>query len=115
MKKLKPFKGHVVLKPLSEDFQQGKSNIIIPDTGNEKPILAEVIEVSEGIYNYRTDTLIPLEVKKGDIVIVPKMGAVVVTVDREDYYICQADQLAAGLIEESSIKDLLEETSKSFI
>ena len=94
MKRLKPLNDQVVLKPVTEENKK-VGNIIIPDMGHEKPILAEVVEVGEGIYNYRTDKLIPHQVKKGDIVVIPKMGATVVSLDYEDYYICPAQQLLA--------------------
>lgn len=98
MKKLVPKKGHVILKPIAEGERQS-GRIIIPDIGNEKPILAEVIEVSEGSYNWRTDKIIPLETKVGEIVIVPKMGALVITIENQEYYICQADQLSVYIID----------------
>lgn len=121
MKKLKPNRGHVILKPLQEGEQMYNSRIILPDLGNEKPELATVIEVSDGTYNYRTDKLVPLEVKIGDVVIVPKMGATKISVESEEYYIAQADQISANLIEEikvelkMDVKDLLNDTRENII
>lgn len=95
-KKLKPLNDQIILKPISEE--EGRyGRIIIPDMGNEKPILAEVVRVGEGIYNYHTDIVIPHSVKKGDIVVIPKMGAVTVSLDNEEYYVCQAQQLIATI------------------
>ncbi len=100
MQKFKPLNDQVVLKPLSTS-QAKVGNIIIPDMGHEKPITAEVIEVSKGIFNYHTGELMPHQVKPGDIVVIPKMGAQVVPMDGEEYYICQANQLLAIIIEEN--------------
>lgn len=99
MQKFRPLNDQVVLKPLSAS-QSKIGNIIIPDMGHEKPITAEVIEVSKGIFNWNTGELMPHQVKPGDIVIIPKMGAQVVSLNGEDYYICQANQLLAAIIEE---------------
>lgn len=97
-KRLEPLNDQVVLKPLSQE-QQKVGNIIIPDMGHDKPIFAEVIETSPGIYNWHTGQVVPHQVKKGDIVVIPKMGAQVVSIENEDYYICQAQQLLSKVIE----------------
>ena len=99
MQKFKPLNDQVVLKPISTS-QSKIGNIIIPDMGHEKPIIAEVIEVSKGVFNWNTGELMPHQVKQGDIVVIPKMGAQVVSLNGEDYYICQANQLLTAIIEE---------------
>jgi chaperonin GroES len=98
MKKLKPLNDQIILKPI-EETENKVGNIIIPDSGREKPELAEVIEVSEGIYNYHTDKWITHQVKKGDIVVIPKMGVQKIDIDGQEYYICQANQLMAKIEE----------------
>lgn len=97
MSKLKPIHGHVVLRPIEEEELMAGS-IIIPDMGREKPEMAEVIEVSQ-IFNFNTDNLVPLEVKVGDKVLIPKMGAQTITLEGEEYYITQQNQIIAILEE----------------
>jgi len=84
MSKLKPVNGNVILRPIEEEELMA-GNIIIPDIGKERPEMAEVIAISQ-MYNYNTDTLVPLEVKVGDKVLIPKMGAQTITLDGEEYY-----------------------------
>jgi len=84
MSKLKPVNGNVILRPIEEEELMA-GNIIIPDMGKERPEMAEVIAISQ-MYNYNTDTLVPLEVKVGDKVLIPKMGAQTITLDGEEYY-----------------------------
>jgi len=95
MNKLKPVHGHVVLKPIEEEELMA-GNIVIPDMGKEKPEMAEVIAISP-IFNFNTDKEVPLFIKVGDKVLIPKMGAQTVTVEGEDYYITQQNSIIAIL------------------
>ena len=97
MSKLKPTSGHVVLRPIEEEELMA-GNIIIPDMGREKPEMAEVIAVTP-IFNFNTDTIVPLDVKVGDKVLIPKMGAQTITLEGEEYYITQLSQIIAILEE----------------
>jgi chaperonin GroES len=97
MSKLKPIGGHVVLRPIEEEELMA-GNIIIPDMGREKPEMAEVISISQQ-FNFNTDNLVPLEVKVGDKVLIPKMGAQTITLEGEEYYIAQQNQIVAILEE----------------
>lgn len=96
-KRLRPLNDQIVLKPIDEE-QTG--NIIIPDTGQEKPVLALVVNIGVGIYNFHKGEWVPHQVKVGDIVVLPKIGVQVVSLNREEYYICQANQLLAVIEEE---------------
>lgn len=95
MSKLKPTSGHVVLRPIEEEELMA-GNIIIPDMGREKPEMAEVIAASP-IFNFNTDTIVPMDVKVGDKVLIPKMGAQSITLEGEEYYITQLSQIIAIL------------------
>jgi len=97
MSKLIPIHGHVVLKPI-EESELMAGNIVIPDMGREKPEMALVIAVASQ-YNYNLGTVVPLEVKVGDKVLIPKMGAQTITLEGEDYYITQQNQIIAILEE----------------
>lgn len=89
---------HAVVKPLDKSKLK-YGNIILPDIGNEKVELGEVIDPGIGIYNYHTDKLIPTNLKVGDIIIIPKMGAQMITLSGVDYCVCQLNQLGLAIEE----------------
>jgi len=92
-----PLHDRVIVKPI-EDYERtyGSSNIIVPDLGQERPTVGEVIGVGPG----RTSefgTFIKMSCKIGDIVIVPKIGTIRFTHRGEEYYITQDKEIIAIL------------------
>ena len=87
MKSIKPVNGHIVLKQL-EESEQMVGNIFLPDLGKEKSLIAEVVDVSS-TFNFHQGTFKESEVKVGDLVIVPRMGSQIISVDNEDYIVCK--------------------------
>ena len=87
MKTIKPVNGHIVLKQVEESDQM-VGNIFLPDLGKEKSLIVEVLSVSE-TFNYHQNTYKSTEVSEGDLVIVPRMGSQIMSVDGEDYIICK--------------------------
>ena len=85
-----PLQDKVVIKPLEQSGQMA-GNILIPDMGKERPEMGEVVGVGEGVYEF--GHFIPTTAKNGDIVIIPKFGTTVVSVDGEDYYICREKEI----------------------
>jgi len=81
-----------------EQAEIKKGGIIIPDTAKEKPQEGRVIAVGKG---KRDDEgkLIPLDVKKGDKVLLPKYGGTEVKIDDVDYQLVREDDIL-GVIEE---------------
>ena len=73
----------VVILPKNEE-EQMYGNIIVPDAGQEKPEIGEVLAVGPGRVS-NNGTLIENKLKKGNTVIVPKFGAQVVVVENETY------------------------------
>ena len=69
--KISPLYDRVLLKRIEEQ-EVRKSGIIIPDTAKEKPQEAEVIAAGKGRVN-DDGKVIPLEVKKGDKVLIGKV------------------------------------------
>lgn len=86
-KTIKPVNGHIVLKQVDESEQMAGS-IYLPDMGKEKPLIAEVIDVSE-TFNYHQNTYKSVEVSVGDMVIVPRMGSQIISIDNEDFIVCR--------------------------
>lgn len=113
-------KNNVIIKQIEAD-EKMYGNILIPDTGKEKPLMGEVLSVGPGIISFQTGTRIPLETSVGDIVFFPSFGGTRITYLGEEYIVCKEDDLLADLKEEKkievnqeAIKEILAETEKSF-
>jgi chaperonin GroES len=91
--KVTPLYDRVLLKRL-EEREIKKGGIIIPDTAKEKPQQAEVIAVGKGRVN-EDGKLIPLEVKKGDKVLIGKYAGSEVTIDDVEYVILPEHEILA--------------------
>lgn len=87
MSKLKPLNGYLILKPVEEQ-EQTYGNIVIPDLGKERPEIGEVLAVSS-TYNYHSDKWVDSQIKVGQQVLIPKLGAARITVEGEEYFICK--------------------------
>ncbi len=92
--KVVPLYDRVLLRR-QEEQEVKKSGIIIPDTAKEKPLEAEVVEVGKG--RIEGDKVIPLEVKKGDKVLIGKFGGTEVTIDGEELVIVREDEILAKI------------------
>jgi chaperonin GroES len=91
--KVTPLYDRVLLKRLEE--QEGKKGgIIIPDTAKEKPQEAEVIAVGKGRVA-EDGKLIPLEVKKGDKVLIGKYAGTEVNIDGVEHVILREEEILA--------------------
>ena len=84
---IKPVNGTIIIKPIDET-EQTVGNIILPDLGKEKSLIAEVVDVSS-TFNFHTDSYKSPEMKVGDLVLVPRMGSQVISVDGEDFIVCK--------------------------
>jgi len=91
--KLKPLGDRVLVEPVEEQ-EVKKGGIIIPDTAKEKPTEARVVAL--GTRRKADDgKAVPLEVKKGDIVLTSKYGGTDVKVDGKEYKILNSDDILA--------------------
>ena len=82
---ISPLGDKIVILP-QEEGEQKYGNIIVPDTGQEKPEIGKVLAVGPG--RISTDgTLIPNRLEVGAMVMVPKFGAQVVVIENETYII----------------------------
>jgi len=70
--KIKPLGERVLVEPLTEG-EVNKGGIIIPDSAKEKPQEGKVIAVGTGKIDEHGKK-VPFNVKKGDIVLMPKYG-----------------------------------------
>ena len=85
MSKLESRGGSIILKQLEEN-EMKVGNIIIPDVGHEKSPVAEIIAVSD-VFNWHRGEFVPSDLKVGQKVVIPPMGAQKLTLDNVDYLI----------------------------
>ncbi|MFH1566979.1 MAG: co-chaperone GroES [Gemmatimonadota bacterium] len=91
--KIQPLADRVLVKRLDQQQEQKIGGIIIPDTAKEKPQEAEVVAVGPG----RMDEgkRVPLEVKKGDKVLIGKYSGTEVKLDGEEHLILREEEILA--------------------
>ena len=89
--KFRPLHDRVVVKRVEEDTKT-KGGIIIPDTGQEKPMQGEVIAVGPGGRD-EAGKLTPLDVKKGDRVLFGKWSGTEVKIDGTEYLIMKESDI----------------------
>ena len=93
--KVIPLHDRVLLKRLEEQ-ESKKGGIIIPDTAKEKPLEAEVIEVGKGRVT-EDGKVVPLEVKKGDKVLIGKFSGTEVTISDVEHVIVREEEILAKI------------------
>ena len=91
--KIKPLGERVLVEPIKED-EVSKGGIIIPDSAKEKPQEGKIIAVGPGKID-DNGKLLPFNVKKGDIVLMPKYGGTEVKIDGKEYQIMREDDILA--------------------
>ena len=83
----------VIVKPVdSEETSYG--GIIVPDLGNEKNKLGEVVAVGKGYYS-ATGTFIPTMLSVGDTVVLPTMGFSKMEYEGQEYWLGPENQVLA--------------------
>jgi len=90
---LKPLKDRVVLK-MVEAEETTKSGIILSSGSQEKPQIAEVVEVGPG-KETEDGKLLKMNVKKGDKVVASKYAGTEITYEGEKYIIVSQDDILA--------------------
>lgn len=89
---IKPLGSRVLIK-MKEGEETTKSGIILTQAAQEKPQIAEVIEVGSGdIIDGKPEAMI---VKKGDNVIVSKYSGTEVKYEGEEYIIIKQNDILA--------------------
>lgn len=100
MSKVVALHDKVVLKKVEEE-QQVVGGIIVPDMGREKSNCYEVIDHGPGMYNPHLGNYYPMEVKVGDLVIVPKAVINQVIVDGIEYFVCREVEILTVIKDDS--------------
>lgn len=93
MSKIKPLFDYVLIEPQDSETTL-PSGIVIPDTAKEKPQEGKVVAVGTGKKS-ENGTLIPLEIKVGDIVMYKKWGGTEVKIDGKEHLLVKEEDLLA--------------------
>jgi chaperonin GroES len=94
--KVQPLADRILVKRI-EEKETKKGGIIIPDTAKEKPQQAEVVGVGVGRLN-EEGKRIPLEVKKGDRILMGKYSGTEVKIEGEEYVIMREEDVLAIVV-----------------
>ena len=92
---IKPLSDHILVEPIREEKKKG--GIILPDTvEKERSEKGKVIAVGPGKLD-KDGKRIPLDVKKGDVVLFTKYSPNEVKVDGKEYLVIREDDILAIL------------------
>ncbi|KKR02476.1 MAG: 10 kDa chaperonin [Candidatus Yanofskybacteria bacterium GW2011_GWA1_39_13] len=92
MTKITPLSDHVLIEPLREEKKKG--GIILPETiEKEKQEKGKVVAVGSG--KIKDGKRVPMEVKKGDVVLFTKYGPNEIKVDGKEYLIAREEDILA--------------------
>ncbi len=94
--KLRPLQDRILVQRVEEE-QTTKGGIIIPDTAKEKPAEGKVVAVGNGKVG-DDGKRIPLEVKKGDLILFGKYSGTEVKIEGEEQLIMREEDVL-GIIE----------------
>ncbi len=95
--KIRPLQDRVIVKRLDDEDEKTKGGIIIPDTAKEKPQRGKIIAVGKGKQN-DDGKVVPLDVKKGDVILFGKYAGSEIKIDGEEHLIMREDDIL-GVIE----------------
>ena len=92
MVKITPLSDHVLIEPLREEKKKG--GIILPETvDKERQERGKVVAV--GLGKLKDGKRIPLEIKKGDVVLFTKYGPNEIKIDGKEYLIAKEEDILA--------------------
>jgi chaperonin GroES len=89
-----PLEDRVVIMP-SEESEEMRGGLYIPDTAKEKPTQGEIVAVGPG--RFEKGERVPMDLKVGDKVIYGKYSGTPFTIDGEEVMILKASDVLAKL------------------
>jgi chaperonin GroES len=92
--KVTPLEDRVVVMP-SDDAEEMRGGLYIPDTAKEKPTQGEVIAVGPG--RYEKGNRVPMDLKVGDKVIYGKYSGTPFTIEGQEVMIIKASDVLAKI------------------
>jgi len=91
---IKPLADHILIEPISLE-EKTKTGILLPETAEkEKPEKGKIIAVGPG-KKTSAGKIIPLSVKKGDIVLFTKYGPNEIKINDKEYLIAKEEDILA--------------------
>ena len=92
----RPLGPRIVVERVEHE-QKTSGGIIIPDTAQEKPTQGRVMAVGPG---HRDDkgTIVPLEVKEGDLILFKKWGGDEIKVGDKEYLIMKEEDVLGIIV-----------------
>ncbi|OGZ61698.1 MAG: co-chaperone GroES [Candidatus Spechtbacteria bacterium RIFCSPLOWO2_02_FULL_38_8] len=94
--RIQPLRDQVLIEPKSPE-EVTESGIIIPDTANkERPEQGTVVAVGPG-KKTRDGKIVPVDIKKGDVVLFSKYGPTEIEINGKEYLIAKEDDILAIL------------------
>ena len=91
--KLEPLADRMVVRPIERE-EVTKGGIVLPDTAKEKPQEGEVLAVGPGRMS-DDGVRIPMDIKKGDVVLYSKYGGTEIKVEDEELIILRESDILA--------------------
>ncbi len=92
--KVAPLADRVVVKP-SEEAEQMRGGLYIPDTAKEKPQQGTIVAVGPG--RFEKEARVPMDVQVGDKVLYGKYSGTEVTIEGEALLILRESDILAVL------------------
>jgi chaperonin GroES len=96
--KIRPLQDRILVERIEEEIKKG--GIIIPDSAKEKPQQGKVIAAGPGKVDEKGNR-IPMEVKKGDIILFGKYSGNEIRIGDEEHLIMREDDVLAVIEKES--------------
>jgi chaperonin GroES len=90
---IRPLHDRLIVRRLDQG-EQKIGGIIVPDSAKEKPQRGEVVAAGTGKLN-DDGKRVPLDVKKGDLILFGKYASQEVKLDGEEYLIMREDEVLA--------------------
>ena len=91
--KIRPLGDRILVKR-EEPSETVRGGIIIPDSAKEKPQEGKVVAVGKGRVD-ESGKLIPMEIKKGDRILMGKYSGTEVKLDGDEHIILREDDVLA--------------------
>ncbi len=91
--KYRPLGDRLLVKPNPSE-EKTKSGIVLPDSAKEKPQEGKVLAVGKGAKDEK-GSIIPMEVKVGDVVLYSKYSGTEVKIDGQEHLIIKENDVLA--------------------
>jgi chaperonin GroES len=95
--KIRPLQDRILVERIEEEVKKG--GIIIPDSAKEKPQQGKVIAAGPGRVDEKGNR-IPMEVKKGDIILFGKYSGNEIRIGEDEHLIMREDDVLAVIEKE---------------